>query len=294
MILFSPGKSTRVWFVWILMVLAWSWSPVLTKFTHFSTSGTIFSRASVGLISIALAALVFLRERPRLNRNAVVAGLLIAVASSAYLIAMTYGAASTGIVLVYTSPFWAIGADHLLERRKLSPRFVVAALAVLIGIYLLVYEKRTPITLLAAFYALLCGAAFGIRSVVLGKERTADGNIGPTVWGAMLLGYGIGSVVSLAFAPNVVMSELMNASARDLGYSAANGVLLALPGILHSRLSTEESGTFATLVGAAQIPVSVLWAFLSLGERLDPHAFVGAILVFSASLYVMLVTTISD
>lgn len=206
----------------------------------------------------------------RLGTQGWIVALVSAVSSVFFVNAFKLTAVGNVVVIYATVPFMAAALGFWWLGERVSRRTLLASAAALAGVVLTVSGSLGTVRLLGDSFAVAMTFLCAIYLVMLRAFRDA-----PTVWSG-------GVAALLLVFPGFILGDPAAASLRDglwmtlFGFSFAAAVILWTEGA--KRVPAAEAG----LLGAAEIPLAMFFAWSLVGERQMPVGLVGATIVVAA------------
>ncbi|WP_137933840.1 DMT family transporter [Mesorhizobium comanense] len=248
---------------------------VLTKSIHADPLTIICWRGFVGSILIALY--VFWRRRRSGGRESLRLGWrgwLLAVegalASIAFISAFKFTFVANVAVIYATAPFVTALLAWVLTREPFRLQTMVAATVSLCGVAIMVWSGFGSGHLLGDGLALLMTIGSGLYMIMVRAFRDT-----PVVWAGAVSAF-------LLFVLGWFVTDPLAVSSRDAVLLATFGASFALSSILWTEgarlIPAAESG----LLGSAEVPFAVLFAFLFLGEIAPQASMIGGAIVLCA------------
>jgi drug/metabolite transporter (DMT)-like permease len=248
---------------------------VLTKSIHADPLTIICWRGFVGSILIALY--VFWRRRRSGGRESLRLGWrgwLLAVegalASIAFISAFKFTFVANVAVIYATAPFVTALLAWVLTREPFRLQTMVAAAVSLCGVAIMVWSGFGSGHLLGDGLALLMTIGSGLYMIMVRAFRDT-----PVVWAGAVSAF-------LLFVLGWFVTDPLAVSSRDAVLLATFGASFALSSILWTEgarlIPAAESG----LLGSAEVPFAVLFAFLFLGEIAPQASMIGGAIVLCA------------
>ncbi|TGQ66709.1 DMT family transporter [Mesorhizobium sp. M00.F.Ca.ET.186.01.1.1] len=248
---------------------------VLTKSIHADPLTITCWRGFIGSILISLY--VLWRRRRSGNRQTLRLGWrgwLLAVegalASIAFISAFKFTFVANVTVIYATSPFIAALLAYLLVREPIRLQTMLAAAASLCGVAVMVWSSFGSGNLFGDGLALLMTIGSALYMIMVRAFRDT-----PVVWAGAVS-------AMLLFALGWFVTDPLAVSARDALLLIAFGSCFALSSILWTEgarlIPAAESG----LLGSAEVPFAILFAFLFLAEIPPMASLIGGVIVLAA------------
>lgn len=282
----SGVRSARRGLPSVLVAVAFfGLAGVLGKMTGLSAPLIVLGR--VVYAGAALGVLAGLRRlplRPRARRDGAVLvgqGLLLALHWTAFFQSINVSSVAIGLLAVSTFPLFTAGLEPLLLRQRPSTVQLVAALAVLPGIYLLtpVVSLRSADTL-GVLWGLLAGATFALLSVTnrwLGRS-----------YPSVVISLYQDGVAIVALAPAL---WLVTSADRAALLQPRTELLLALLGLGCTALAhtlfiegmRSTTAQLASLLASGEPVWGILFALVLLREAPSGHTLLGGVIILGAT-----------
>ncbi|MFC4023621.1 DMT family transporter [Oceanobacillus longus] len=247
-------------------------------------------QAIIALIVLWTIGIIALRRHPQAIKklnvktvlSLVIAGSFTGLTSVLYYGSMQYLPASLAVVLLFQFVWIGVLFEWIFSRKKPNKRTMLSVILTLVGVLFAADAFNgglTEITLLG--FILGIGAAFSYSAFVIFSGRVAV-EVPATIRTPIMI-TGAALLIFLIFPPHVTLN--VNAvSSGSLWFYAG---CLALCGLILTPLmfaiSTPHiSAGLATILGAIELPVSVIVAYIGLGEYIAPSRWFGVLLILLA------------
>ncbi len=260
--------------------------------------GTLLFREGLDPVNVAstrnvLAAILFLIflltvhpekliVRPKQIALLALGGLTgIAIFNVFYLSAISTAGMSTAVVLLYTSPVFAVIMSRLFLGEPLSPVKAAALITAFTGVVLVAEAYDLP-SLINNPQAVLLGLGAGFFFALLSVfGKHISGSIHRLTTSFYLLFTG-SIFLALIRPPWLTVIEIQSSPALIPALAALVVISTFLSHFLYIYgLSYLEAGK-ASIAVAIEPPAAIFLAYIFLGERLDPVQYFGVILVLTA------------
>jgi drug/metabolite transporter (DMT)-like permease len=248
---------------------------VLTKSIHADPLTITCWRGGIGSLLIGLY--VFWRRArttPRPSLRLGWRGWLLAVegaaASIAFISAFKYTYVANVAVIYATAPFVTGLLAFLLVRERVRIPTIAASLVSLAGVALMVWSGLGTGNLFGDGLALLMTAGSALYMIMIRAFRDT-----PVVWAGAVSAF-------LLFLFGWVVADPLAISARDGLLLAAFGASFALASVLWTEGSRLIPAPESALLGSAEVPFAILFAWLFLAEVPPAASFVGGAIVLAA------------
>jgi drug/metabolite transporter (DMT)-like permease len=299
----APARSSRVGYTAAFgSVVAWSWTsiligyllrshpiaPMTLAFWRDLTSGV----ALLALLACARRAAVRVARRDR--AFLLLAGASVALLNLTWTVSIALNGAAVSVVIVYSSPAITALVARVLFGERLGAIRVLALAASFAGC-VLVAKANEPsqwaLNGLGIVAGLLSSVSFAAYSV-MGKVASRRG-IGP--WTVTAYTFVIAAAALLPVAYLSLPASGAESSLLSLGPSWSGWLLLLLlivPTLGGYGLYTISLGYLpvatANIIATLEPILTTLWAYLLLGESLDPAQAVGGALIVGSVVFLQL------
>lgn len=248
---------------------------VLTKSIHADPLTIICWRGFVGSILITLYVLWRRRrsggrESLRLGWRGWLLAVEGALASIAFISAFKFTYVANVAVIYATAPFMTAVLAWILTREPFRMQTMVAAAVSLCGVAIMVWSGFGTGHLFGDGLALLMTIGSGLYMIMVRAFRDT-----PVVWAGAVSAF-------LLFVLGWFVTDPLAVSSRDVALLVTFGASFALSSILWTEgarlIPAAESG----LLGSAEVPFAILFAFLFLGEIAPEASMIGGAIVLCA------------
>jgi len=248
---------------------------VLTKSIHADPMTIICWRGFVGSVLVALYVLwrrhrSGRRESLRLGWRGWLLAVEGALASIAFISAFKFTFVANVAVIYATAPFVTALLAWVLTREPFRLQTMVAAAVSLCGVAVMVWSGFGTGNLFGDGLALLMTIGSALYMIMVRAFRDT-----PVVWAGAVSAF-------LLFVLGWFVTDPLAVSARDAVLLVTFGASFALSSILWTEgarlIPAAESG----LLGSAEVPFAILFAFLFLGEIAPAASMVGGAIVLCA------------
>lgn len=248
---------------------------VLTKSIHTDPLTIICWRGFVGSILVALYVLWRRhrsggRESLRLGWRGWLLAVEGALASIAFISAFKFTFVANVAIIYATAPFVTALLAWVLTREPFRLQTMVAATVSLCGVAIMVWSGFGTGHLFGDGLALLMTIGSALYMIMVRAFRDT-----PVVWAGAVSAF-------LLFVLGWFVTDPLAVSARDALLLATFGASFALSSILWTEgarlIPAAESG----LLGSAEVPFAILFAFLFLGEIAPAASLIGGAIVLCA------------
>ena len=248
---------------------------VLTKSIHADPLTIICWRGFVGAILISFYVLWRRhrsggRETLRLGWRGWLLAVEGALASIAFISAFKFTFVANVAVIYATAPFVTALLAWVLTREPFRMQTMVAAAVSLCGVAIMVWSGFGSGNLFGDGLALLMTIGSGLYMIMVRAFRDT-----PVVWAGAVSAF-------LLFVLGWFVTDPLAVSSRDAVLLVTFGASFALSSILWTEgarlIPAAESG----LLGSAEVPFAILFAFLFLGEIAPAASMIGGVIVLCA------------
>ena len=235
-----------------------------------------------GLVGAAIIAVYVLcrhrnqgwRQKLRLGADGWLLAVVGALSSIAFITAFKLTYVANVTVIYGTVTFMAAGLEWLIAGERTPRRTIATALVSLSGVVLMAGAGRVAsASFLGDLFAILMTAGCALSMVLIRKFRDV-----PVVWTAAV------SSLLLAFV-SAFVSDPLSISAHDFWITCAFGVSYAFAVILWIEGTMRVTATESGLLGTAELPLAVFFAWLFLFERPPLASLAGGLIVLGAVLF---------
>ncbi|MFD1987870.1 DMT family transporter [Mesorhizobium newzealandense] len=275
----APTDSTAERTLGILLVSSsaavFGLTGVLTKSIHADPLTIICWRGFVGSILVALYVLWRRhrsggRETLRLGWRGWLLAVEGALASIAFISAFKFTFVANVAVIYATAPFVTALLAWVLTREPFRLQTMVAAAVSLCGVAIMIWSGFGTGNLFGDGLALLMTIGSGLYMIMVRAFRDT-----PVVWAGAVSAF-------LLFVLGWFVTDPLAVSTRDAVLLVTFGASFALSSILWTEgarlIPAAESG----LLGSAEVPFAILFAFLFLGEVAPAASMIGGAIVLCA------------
>jgi drug/metabolite transporter (DMT)-like permease len=265
------------------LALVWGYNWVAIKVTTVDASPFALAAIRIVLGALALFAVAAALRRPLASPPALptaAVGLFqIALMIAFQTLALATGGAGKTTVLVYTFPFFIVLLSALFLGERLTRGRVLAVLLAAAGLGCVLYPLDFGHANLSKLFALASALSWAVGAV-LTKRFRARHDVDLLVFSAWQMAYGAVPVVLVALLVPGAFVHVTPGFLLALGYVVLAGTALAfwLWFFIIERLSASTAGISSLLVPV----VSVLAAWLQLGERPGTAELIGMVLIVGA------------
>jgi drug/metabolite transporter (DMT)-like permease len=253
----------------------WSTAGVVTRHVDRATAfETVFWRSLFACAFVALA-LLFRKQRFRLQRPVLVSGAMWAVMFTAFMLALQLTSTANALVVMSVSPLLTALLARAFLSEVIAPRTWLAVSAAAVGIAWMFASglgAHGSREYLGMAIASMVPVASAINVVTL-RASAATVDLRP----AVMLGGALSCLIALPFALP------FHASARDVTLLGALGIFqLGLPCVLLVVASRTLAAPEIALLGLLEVLLGPLWAWLGAGEEPARATLIGGAVVIGA------------
>ncbi len=251
----------------------------------YTTAEVTFSQFVLGFTTLALLSLCIRPPQqatfpPAARRKLFFAGTMLGFTGLTYYLSVLYVPVSVAIVLLMQSTWMGVLLEAILTRKVPSTLKIIATLVVWVGTFLAagIMETSGEIPdIRGVVFGLLAAAGYTASVYVAGRVATGVYYL----WRSTAMVGGGLLLVSLWALPQWVQTGF------DTGILFRWGVLLALfgtvlPPLLFAKGVPLTGVGLASILGAAELPVSVIMAWWWLSETVTPLRWTGVALILFA------------
>ena len=194
------------------------------------------------------------------------------IASIAFISAFKYGYVANTVLIYATVPFVSALFGWLVLSERFRGRTMVSAAVSVIGVSVIVFAGLNAGGRLGDLMAVIMTVLSAVYLVMLRKFRDT-----PTVWAGAVSGF-------LLFGFGWIVSDPMSVTGADMAYLCAFGVAFAVAAILWTEGARLVPAAEAGLLGTAEVPFAILFAWMIVGEIPPKPSLVGGAVVLAAVL----------
>lgn len=191
-------------------------------------------------------------------------------ASIAFISAFKYGYVANVAIIYATSPFVAALLSFVLIGEAFRAQTLLAAVLSAVGVSVMVFSGLGQASLLGDMLAMLMTVLTSLYMVLIRKFRQT-----PVVW--------VGAVSSfLIFGFGWLVTEPLAITARDAVLLGLFGLSFAVASVLWTEGARLIPAAEAGLLGSAEVPFAILFAWILLAELPPLASFIGGAIVLVA------------
>ena len=256
----------------VLAAVAWSTAGILQRQLHVNAATQVAGRGVFGFIALAGYAAC---TQPRAlasvtRRGALLAAGAMAVANSAFIVALNYASVAHVLILQSIAPLVAAGLGVVALGERLTWRTVGAMLAALAGVIVMVGAPGGG-PVLGDGLSLLTGVAFALVIVVARRYRGVS--MAPAMALAQLL-------VVIVFAP---FAQFGRVSWADVGWLALLGCgQIGLGAIFFISAARFLPSSEMAMIFLLEVVLGPLWTWIALSETPNIATLAGGSVVILA------------
>lgn len=246
-------------------------------------------QAIIAMAVLWIIGLFSIRRQPSVVRklglksviSLMAAGSFTGLTSVLYYASMQYLPASLAVILLFQFVWVGVLFDWILSRKRPDKKTVLSVLLTLIGVLFAAEVFNgglADMTILGLILGI--GSAFSYAAFVFVSGRVAV-DVPATIRTPIMI-TGAGLLIFIIFPPHTTLSSDVWSS--DIWIYAAGLALcgLILTPLLFAVSTPHLPGSLATLLGAIELPVSVIVAYIGLAEHIAPARWFGVILILLA------------
>jgi drug/metabolite transporter (DMT)-like permease len=256
----------------VLAAVAWSTAGILQRQLHINAATQVAGRGVFGFVALTGYAVCTQPETLAsvTRRGALLAAGSMAVANSAFIVALNYTSVAHVLVLQSIAPLVAAGLGVILLKERLSWRTACAMVVALGGVVFMVGAPGGgPVS--GDGLALLTGVAFGLVIVVARRYRGVS--MAPAMALSQLL-------VVIFFAPFVQLSHV---SWADVGWLALLGCgQIGLGAVFFISAARFIPSSEMAMIFLLEVVLGPLWTWIALSETPNVATLAGGAAVLLA------------
>jgi drug/metabolite transporter (DMT)-like permease len=256
----------------VLAAVAWSTAGILQRQLHINAATQVAGRGVFGFVALTDYAVCTQPETLAsvTRRGALLAAGSMAVANSAFIVALNYTSVAHVLVLQSIAPLVAAGLGVILLKERLSWRTACAMVVALGGVVFMVGAPGGgPVS--GDGLALLTGVAFGLVIVVARRYRGVS--MAPAMALSQLL-------VVIFFAPFVQLSHV---SWADVGWLALLGCgQIGLGAVFFISAARFIPSSEMAMISLLEVVLGPLWTWIALSETPNVATLAGGAAVLLA------------
>lgn len=202
-------------------------------------------------------------------------GFGLAVASAAFIFALTLTSAFNALLMLCSSPLLAAAMGRVLLKERVKPVTWLAILVALAGVLIMVWDGLRLDSVVGNLLALASAVGFASYTIIL-RQRHAQDTLPAVICSAGLVAL-LGAVMTLGAGVGLAVSL------PDLGLCVAQGVLqVGLGFLLYNAGSRRLPAAEATLLSLTEVLLGPVWVWLAFGEVPSDLGFVGGAVLLAA------------
>ena len=193
-----------------------------------------------------------------------------AIASIAFIAAFKHGYVANVAIIYATSPFVAALLSFLLIGEAFRGQTLAAATLSGVGVAIMVFSGLGHASLVGDLLALVMTVLSALYMVLIRKFRQT-----PVVWAGAVSGF-------LIFALGWLVADPLSVDKHDVVLLFLFGLSFALASILWTEGARLIPAAEAGLLGSAEVPFAILFAWIVLAELPPLASFIGGAIVLVA------------
>ncbi len=269
----DPGRVAGI----VLVITSAAFFALAGIFTKAITAGPWTIACWRGLVGAAIiAAYVAWRGRAdlkanlRLGRGGWALVIVGALSSIAFITAFKLTYVANVTIIYATAPFMAAALEWLMLGRRTSGRTIAAATVSLAGVAIMMIGGIGTGSLAGNVMAVLMTAGCALYMVLIRKFSET-----PVVWAGAVAAF-------MLFLIGCFVVDPLDVSPRDAVLMCAFGASFAFAVILWTEGTRLVSAAESGLLGSAEVPLAILFAWLILSEAPPLTSFIGGLVVIGA------------
>ncbi|RLL41359.1 DMT family transporter [Oceanobacillus piezotolerans] len=236
----------------------------------------------IGIFAIKQHPLAFKKLNIKTVVALAIAGGCTGLTSILYYASMQYLPASLAVVLLFQFIWIGVLFEWIINRKKPSKQTMVTVTLTLIGVLFaadVFNGGLSDITLIG--FVLGIGSAFSYTAFIIVSGRVAV-EVPATIRTPIMI-TGAALLIFIVFPPHMSLTADVLMSA-DIWFYAGGLALcgLILTPLMFAMSTPYISAGLATILGAVELPVSVMVAYLGLGEFINTSRWLGVLLILLA------------
>jgi len=271
---FDPVHATGI----MLVVASAAFFALAGIFTRSVAAGPWTIACWRGLVGAAMiAAYVLWREwgpdmraNLRLGKRGWTLAAVSALSSISFITAFKLTYVANVTIIYATVPFMAAGLERVVLGEHTRPSTILAAFASLAGVAIMMLGGIGTGSLAGSLMAVLMTAGCALYMVLIRKFTDA-----PVVWTGAVAAF-------LLFLVGCLVTDPLDVTRHDAVLMCAFGVSFAAAVILWTEGTRLVSAAESGLLGSAEVPLAILFAWLFLGELPPRASLVGGAVVIVA------------
>lgn len=264
----ATDKRTQALFLLVATAVLWSLGGVLIKWVSLPSPAVAGFRSAIALPVLLIA---FRRKTVTLSAAQLAGGISYAATVTLFVYATKLTTAGNAILLQYTAPVYVALFSGWLLDEKIRWFDWAAIAAVLCGMSLFFLDELNSGGLTGNVLAVLSGFTFA--SLVLFMRKQKDDSPADSV----IIGNCITALICLPW-----MVKAVPGPADWIGLLLLGLFQLGLSYVCYAIAIRKVTAMEGILIPVLEPLLNPLWAFLFVGERIGPWAFLGGFLVILA------------
>ncbi|WP_339230453.1 DMT family transporter [Oceanobacillus sp. FSL K6-2867] len=247
-------------------------------------------QATIALVVFWIIGLFAIRHHPHALKklsfktilSLMVAGSFTGLTSVLYYGSMQYLPASLAVVLLFQFVWVGVLFEWIIYRRKPSGKTLLTVALTLVGVLFaadVFNGGLNEITLIG--FLLGIGSAFTYSAFIIVSGRVAI-DVPATIRSPIMV-TGAALLIFILFPPHLTLNANVLSSGSIWIYAGALALCgLILTPLLFAMSTPHLPASLATILGAIELPVSVVVAYLGLAEYVAPSRWFGVLLIMAA------------
>jgi drug/metabolite transporter (DMT)-like permease len=257
--------------VWIQLALWGGASPLALTFWQAAFAALLYS-----LIALKKRSLFVLKWSVMLHLLLV--GIAFFTMALCFSLSLERLSASYTVMLFFSYPIYVLVGNAILFKEKLSRAAILSLLTLFMGVVIITWPQGRPESLLGIAFALIAAVAHAIFIISTGRNTKKTSPLQVAIFAQF--GFFAASFVLLPF---LSVPLLLNAAVLRFGFilaflSSLLGFILFVKGV--AGLGANR----ASLISVTNLPLSLLFSWLFLGDVPGPRLMVGFIFILAGLL----------
>ena len=257
-----------------IAVALYSLTGLLAQVVAWDIISHVTVRSGLGLI---VALILVLRDLRKPTVREWCAGGCVALPSAAFIVITWLSNAVYAIVLLYLSTLFSAIIRRVVTDEKLSFAFWPALIVTLVGLCLMTTDSKEPLDALSVLLGLGGSIAWASWSVL----REGDGKKRSDY--SLVIGFFLSTLVFLVLPRSLfgLQTRITSDWASIVGV-VVGGVLAGTAYQIMSKATEKIPGPVVLLISSAEVPLTVFWLWLFLGDIPGITSCIGAGMAFIA------------
>lgn len=252
-----------------LTAFLWSFLGIASKLVSVDP---VVITGVTGSAAICVIRIFFRNHRVRVNRQTVIAGLLMAGTQLTFYLANRYTTVTNTIVLQYTSPIFVLLLNMLLQHYRPKKKEIMILAVCFAGMLIFFCDQLDGGQMVGNCFALTSGILFAGSFYFNAKPE----NDAPS---STIIAYVFCSVCGLTFMLGTGRYPVQKDMLILLGVGA---VLTGFSGIAYAKGIALTSALTANMIALSEVFMAPVWAFLLFHEQMGRYSAVGMVLMLGA------------